>query len=89
MQNAEQQIAEKRKNFYTRASYGSRGLQENILLGTEESQRWRLGGSLYFLELQRGMACYRELPAEAYQSRFRTAKPADEHRGSVRSAAHR
>jgi hypothetical protein len=28
-------------------------------------------------------------PAEAYHSRFRTAKPADEHRGSVRSAARR
>ncbi len=89
MQNAEQQIAEKRKNFYRRANYGSRGLQENILLGTEESQRWRLGGSLYFLELQMGMACYRELPAEAYHSRFWTAKSADEHRGSLRCAARR
>jgi hypothetical protein len=39
MQKTERQIAEKRKNFYTRAKYGSRGSLENPLLETEKGQR--------------------------------------------------
>ena len=46
-------------------------------------------GRLALLELQMGIACYRELPAEACHSRFRAAKSADEDRGSLRCAARR
>ena len=86
MQNAEQQIAENRRERSTdRDCFGS---LENPLLGAGERPTMA-AARLALLELQMGMACYRERRAGACHSRFRAAKSADEDRGSLRCAARR